>query len=200
MVVAAFVLVIVIGLITFKRPDVKYAISPAESLAMLNDPSAMITPDQATEMLKQGDGKTIFIDVRNSIAFERGHLKNAVNIPVRELFAKESRAVLRDLEKSGQVGVLYGESQQQAAGPWLMLRQTGYKNVKLFTGSYLQLDPAGNDSLAKLLPQWSETPSIDTVALKMVSASTGKTIAQPKKAEKKTVTPVKKGASSGGGC
>lgn len=203
MVVAGFVLVIIIGLITFKRPEVKYVLSPAESLSLLNDPSSVITPQQAAALLKDSAGKTVFIDIRNSIAFEKGHLKSAINIPVRELFTKQSRSVIRDIEKAGQEAVLYGETQQQATGPWLMLRQTGYKNIKLFTGNYSQLDPAmAADSLTRLLPQFSETPLIDTAALKLVSspAVAGKDIAKPAITVKKTVAPVKKGASSGGGC
>ena len=200
--VIIIVLVIVTGLITFRRPDIKYKLSPAESLALLNDPALVITPDQAVGLLKDSAGKTVFIDVRNSIAFDRGHIKNAVNIPVRKLFAKKSKATFRDIEKAGQTAILYGETQQQANGPWLMLRQTGFKNVLLFTGSYSQLDIANADSLTRLLPQLSETPLIDTAALKAIStpAEAGKEATQPVKTVKKTVAPVKKAAASGGGC
>ena len=201
MVVAAFVLVIIIGLVTFKRPEVKYVLSPAESLALLNNPEAVITPEQAATLLKDNSGKTLFLDVRNSIEFEKGHLKNAINIPVHDLFANENRSVLRDLEKSGQEAVIYGETEQEACGPWLMLRQTGYKNVKLFTGTYSQLDPSNTDSLTRLLPQLSETARIDTAALKFASTSgVTKSVSKLAEAEKKSVKPVKKQASSGGGC
>jgi rhodanese-related sulfurtransferase len=202
MVVAAFVLVLIIGLVTFKRPEVKYVLSPSQSLALLNDTSAIITPDQVAELLKDSSGKTVFIDVRNSIDFGRGHLKNAVNVPVRELFSKESRRIFHDINKSDQIAVLYGETQQQANGPWIMLRQTGYNNVKLFTGNYSQLDPASSDSITKLLPQLSETPLIDTIALKSVSVSVAKGPEKDNtvKTAKKVIAPVKKAASSGGGC
>jgi rhodanese-related sulfurtransferase len=200
--VIIIVLVIITGLITFRRPEVKYTLSPAESLALLNDQALFITPGQAGVLLMDTAGKTVFIDVRNSITFERGHVKNAINIPVRELFAKKSKTTFRDIEKAGQTAVLYGETQQQANGPWLMLRQTGFKNVLLFTGSYAQLDISNSDSLTRLLPQLSETPLIDTAALKAISAPAvvGKDASQPAKTEKKKVAPVKKAASSGGGC
>lgn len=199
--VIIIVLVIITGLISFRRPDVKYTLSPAESLTLLNDPALVITPEQAVALLKDSSGKTVIIDVRNSIAFERSHVKNAVNIPVRELFSKKSKTTFHDIEKAGQTAVLYGETQQQANGPWLMLRQTGFKNVLLFTGSYVQLDIANSDSLTRLLPQLSETPLIDTVALKAISApAAGQEASLPAKVEKKKVAPVKKAASSGGGC
>lgn len=200
--VIGIVLVIIIGLVTLRRPDIKYSLTPAESLALLNDTALVISPEQTTALVKDSSGKTIFIDVRNSIAFDRGHIKNAVNIPVRELFTKKNMSAFRDIEKAGQTAILYGETQQQANGPWFMLRQTGFKNVLLFTGSYAQLDIANSDSLTRLLPQLSETPLIDTAALKAISApaAVGKDVAQPAKAAKKKVAPVKKEASSGGGC
>jgi rhodanese-related sulfurtransferase len=200
--VIGIVLVIIIGLVTLRRPDIKYSLTPAESLSLLNEPGLIVTPDQAASILKDSAGKTIFIDVRNSIAFERGHVKNAVNIPVRELFSKSSKTTLRDIEKAGQTAVLYGETQQQANGPWLMLRQTGFKNVLLFTGNFAQLDITNSDSMTRLLPQLSETPLIDTAALKAISAPAigGKETSQTINAEKKKVTPVKKTGSSGGGC
>jgi len=200
--VIIIVLVIVTGLITFQRPDVKYKLTPTECLALLNDPALVVTPEQAISLLKDSSGKNVFIDVRNSIAFDRGHIKNAINIPVRELFAKKSKTTFKDIEKAGQTVVLYGESQQEANGPWLMLRQTGFKNVLLFTGNYAQLDITNSDSLTRLLPQISEIPLIDTAALKAISspAAVGEKAAQPAKTQKKSVVPVKKEASSGGGC
>lgn len=197
--VVAFVLVIIVGLITLRRPDVKYTLSPAESLGLLNDAALVVTPDQALTLMNDSGGKTVFIDVRNSVAFERSHVKNAINIPVRELFAPKSKSAFREIEKAGQIAVLYGETQQQANGPWLMLRQTGYKNVLMFTGRYAQLERNLADSLLKLLPQFSETPQIDTAALKSISASAGIS-PDVVKTEKKAVAPVKKTGSSGGGC
>jgi rhodanese-related sulfurtransferase len=203
MVVAAFVLVIIIGLVTFKKPEVKYVLSPSESLALLSDTASDITPERAAVLLGDSSGKVVFVDVRNSVAFGKGHLKNAVNIPVRELFSKKSRTIFRDIAKTGQTVVMYGETEQQALGPWIMLRQTGYNNVKLVTGNYSQLNRANADSLINLLPQYSETPLIDTTALKSISSpvtSDTKVTQNIIKTEKKSVTPVKKSASSGGGC
>lgn len=202
MIVVAIALLIIVGLVTFRRPDIKFTLTPSESLALLNDPAVVITPEQAVSLLKDSAGKTVFIDVRNSIAFDRSHVKNAVNIPVRELFSQKSKSVFHEIEKSGQTALLYGETQQQANGPWLMLRQTGFKNVLLFTGSFAQINFENADSLTRLLPQLSETALIDTAALKAISAPAagGKNLSAQANKEKKTVTPVKKTGSSGGGC
>lgn len=198
--VVAFAIVIIIGMITFRRPEVTYKLTPAESLALLNNPALLVTPAQSAGLVKDSAGKYVFIDVRNSIAFGQGHIKNAINIPVRELLNKKSRQIFHEIESENQTAVLYGETQQQASGPWLMLHQTGFKSVKLFTGNYAQLNMADADSLTKLLPQLSETPLIDTAALKAVSAPAAKKKTDIKPVAKKAVTPVKKETSSGGGC
>lgn len=200
--VIIIVLVIITGLITFRRPDVKYTLSPAESLNLLNDSALLISPEEALSLLTDSSGKTVFVDVRNSIAFERGHVKGAVNIPVRELFSMENKSFFREAVHSGQTLVMYGETQQQASGPWLMLQQTGIKNAKLYTGNYTQLDPAEADSLSMQLTKCEEIPIIDTAALKSISAPvvTEKNTANQDKLLKKRVNPVKREASSGGGC
>lgn len=198
--VIAFVLVIIIGLITLRRPEIKYELSPTESLALFNDPAFICTPGQVAAMLADSSGKVVFVDVRNSIEFNRGHVKNAINIPVRELFTRKNRSIFKDLEKASQKAVLYGESQLQANGPWLMLHQTGFKNVLLFAGSYTQLELNPSDSLLRLLPLLSETPLIDTAALKALTAPSAKAATAPEKPVKKIVAPVRKEVTSGGGC
>lgn len=198
--VVAFAIVIIIGMITFRRPEVTYKLSPAESLALLNNPALLVTPAQTTSLMSDSAGKYVFIDVRNSIAYGQGHIKNAINIPVRELLSKKNRQIIHEIESANQTAILYGESQQQACGPWLMLHQTGFSSVKLFTGNFAQLNMADADSVTKLLPQLSETPLIDTAALKAVTAPAMNEKTDIKPTAKKTVAPVKKAASSGGGC
>ena len=198
--VVAFAIVIIIGMITFRRPEVTYKLSPAESLALLNNPALLVTPAQTTSLLNDSAGKYVFIDVRNSIAYGQGHVKNAINIPVGELLSKKNRQIFHEIESADQIAVLYGETQQQASGPWLMLQQTGFGSVKLFTGNIAQLNLAEADSLTRLLPQLSETPLIDTAALKAVTAPALKENTDNKPVAKKSVAPVKKEASSGGGC
>lgn len=198
--VVAFAIVIIIGLITFRRPEITYKLTPAESLALLNNPALLVTPAQAEGLMKDSAGKYVFIDVRTSIAFAQGHVKDAINIPVRELLNKKSRRTLRDIEAADQTAILYGETQQQAGGPWLMLQQTGHKTVKLFTGNYIQTGISGSDSIARKLPQFSETPLIDTAALKAVSSPVTIEKTKTKPVAKKAVAPVQKEVSSGGGC
>lgn len=199
-VVLAFVLVLIIGLITLRRPDVKYHVSPEETIALLNDSSLKITPAYMAKIVKDSAGKYVFVDVRNSIAFGKNHVKNAVNIPVRELFSSKNNALLKDISKAGQPIILYGETEQEANGVWLMLQQTGYRNVKLYTAGFEGL--LLSDAALLNMPQHSEEVLVDTAALTALKtpAASGKKPGTNDKAPKKKVSTVKKEASSGGGC
>jgi len=194
--VLAIVMVIIAGLITLRRPDVNYSLTPAATLALMNDTACTITPARAKIEISKYPGM-VLIDVRNSSDFKKKHLGNSINVPVRKLFTRQNKTLYREINKAGVPVIIYGETQQQASGPWLMLRQTGLLNAMLYTGSFTQL--SGNDSLTWLFPQFSETPQIDTLALKNVTAP-GNTGKAAKETDKKPVIPVKKQGSSGGGC
>jgi len=198
-VVVSIVAVILIGLFTIRKPDVSYKISASEALQLLNDSSAYISPSQVVEIMQNKGDSHIIIDVRNRIDFERTHLENTINMPVRELFSQPNLKKLKEIQKSNQSIILIGENQQQAIGPWIMLRQTGFENVKVFTGVYKQLHRPITDSVILRLPQYSELPMIDTAALKKLSSPVTPKALTPQ-VVKKSVAPIKKEASSGGGC
>jgi len=203
MVVIALVLVVIAGLLALRKPDIQYKLKPAENLALLNDSTAVITLEEAVAMMKNGAMNIVFIDVRHPSAFQRGHVLNAVNVPVRDLFAPENQSLFRKIEKAGQTALIYGEIQRQANGPWQMLRQTGFNQVKLFAGTYAQLNQATSDSPILVLPKLIETPLIDTNALRSITVPaelSSPTPPPPPKTAKKRVVPVKREDNSGEGC
>lgn len=201
-VVVAIVLVFVTGILTLRKPDLKYVLTPAQSLEMLGDSSDSMTPGKALAILAANDGKTVLIDVRNSIAFGRGHVKDARNIPVRELFTKQNLSFLKDAEKGQQTILIYGETPKQANGPWIMLRQLGFKNVLFVNGTFNQISITENDSISGKTCLQNEVPLIDTAALKKLSASSSlsQTNVENPGPDKKTVKPAKVEPASGGGC
>lgn len=198
-VVVAIVAVILIGLVTIQKPAISYKLTYAQTLEALRDTSAYITPLAVAELLKTKDAGSVLIDVRNSLDYNKTHYENTLNIPVREIFKADNLKKIKDIIKGGQNIVLIGESQQQAIGPWMMLKQIGIDKVKVFTGVYSQLALPASDSLVAAMPQNTETPILDISALKKtIVSSDGK--AEMKPVVKKTVTPKKAGKPSGGGC
>ncbi len=190
------VLIIFILLISGK-PSVTYKLNPQEALIALSDTSVFVSP---ADVFNKKDKTAILVDVRNSDEFTRGHIENAVNVPVLELFSSRSLRFFKDLAKSGQQAILYGNNQLQANSPWLLLKQTGIENVKVMQGGYdfYKMLPV-NDSLLKTgnLCWKNEIPVIDTAEFNKKAAEPTEPVAVKKPVK---VIPVKKETSSGGGC
>ncbi len=201
--VIALVAIILVGVVSTRKPAVTYKLSTAEMLKAINDSNSYITPKVLNEMIVSKNTEIVLVDVRSALNYKLTHIESSINIPVRDLLAKESLKQLKEITEGKQTIVLIGESQQQAIGPWMMLKQTGIDNIKVFTGVYAQLGANASDSIIARLPQYAETVLIDTSALRNSSAPvmSEKAIVKPDaKPAKKAVTPVKVEESSGGGC
>ncbi|MCX0355827.1 rhodanese-like domain-containing protein [Clostridium perfringens] len=83
-----------------------------------------ISIDESKKLIN--DGKvTLILDVRNEDEFAEGHLKNAIQIPVKEL--KEN---LSDIEKfKDELVLVYCRSGKRSAEAVDILKENGFKNL-----------------------------------------------------------------------
>jgi rhodanese-related sulfurtransferase len=181
----AVLIVVLAFLLRPKTPE--YQINANSTLKLMNDQSCMITV--------QGVAGKQLIDIRTADLFAQGHPLNAINIPVRQLLEDESIELLNQILRNGKVAVLYGSDELQATAPWLLLQQMGYKNLLLLKGGI-----TASGELKDTESPATEASVVDLSAIqtKPAGSSTPATKAETKKAE--VVIPVKKAASSGGGC
>lgn len=84
-----------------------------------------------TEVRKLVESGAFIVDVREKNEFERGHLKNAVNIPLSEL-----RGRVNEIPKDRPV-YLHCRSSQRSYFAVTALQNMGYDNVFNISGSYL---------------------------------------------------------------
>lgn len=135
-VLVAFVLLLLIGFLTMKKPLVNYQLDMRQSLEVLHDSSAYFHPDQLAAMLQNTEKKLVLIDLRNNFEFSRGAIPGAENISTVDLTRKESIERLQDLHEQNVTVVFYGEDQLQANGPWMLFRQLGFDHIKILLGGY----------------------------------------------------------------
>ncbi|MCB9276529.1 MAG: rhodanese-like domain-containing protein [Lewinellaceae bacterium] len=128
-----FVVVVGIGFITMKTNTLKYKLSAKETLAQMAEGPAGLAKAQALQLLDNPGADVRFIDIRSTDKYQKGHVKDAINIPERNLTDPENLAVLKD---SAYTVVLYGDNKVQAYGPWLLFRQMGMNHVQFIPGSY----------------------------------------------------------------
>ena len=87
-----------------------------------------VTTLQATQMINQG--KTVLLDVRNSAEFAAGHMRDARNIPVKEL---QNRLAELDKMKAKTVLVICASGLQSARAT-AILRKAGFASVTSLAG------------------------------------------------------------------
>lgn len=188
-----FILAVLIGLLTYKRPKNIYAINTKDTLEKITSENYFITLNE----LNNPD--YVLIDVRNQYEFEKGHLENAINIYAPEILSSDNAKVFNELKKSNKTAILYGNNPQEANAPFLILYQLGYNNIKLLAIeiSYLQ---------NKLITKNSDTEKskanvtafINESVKKVNTAETVKVVVEP---PKKVITvQKKKKAAAEGGC
>lgn len=131
-----FVAVIVIGFLTMRKPLLTYHKDIKQSIQMLKGKNAFFYPYQLVDVISNKNKDVVLIDIRNKFAYSRGHIPGAMSISAYGLTSKENIDRLKDFEKNGVMVVLYGNTQLQANGPWMLFRETGFDNVKILLGGY----------------------------------------------------------------
>lgn len=131
-----FVLIIVVGLLTIRTPRLKYALSPENTIVMIESDSIYFFPENLESVINDKSSNILLFDIRNNFVFGRGHIPGAENISAVELLSEENIKRLEKLKIDGNTVVLYANNQLEANGPWMVLRQLGFDNVKILLGGY----------------------------------------------------------------
>ena len=131
--VTIFTAIIVLGLLTIGRPKFKYKLSNEEMLAQILALDYKVTPEAAKDLVASDNSKVKFIDLRNKYDFNISHLDDALNIPAHNLLEKQNLDLFED---PSITYVLYGKEHLDANGPWMVLKQLGYRNFKVLEGGY----------------------------------------------------------------
>jgi rhodanese-related sulfurtransferase len=128
------ILVVLIALLSYKKPKHLYANNSKNTLHYITSNNSFISLDSL-------NNPTIaLIDVRNQYEFEKGHLKDAINIYTPELLNDTNTETLKKLKTDNKTIVLYGSNTNDVTVPFLILNQLGYENLKMATikNSYFQ--------------------------------------------------------------
>jgi len=135
-VMAIFVVVIIVGLLTLTSPRLKYEISPSEAISLVSVVNQGVDASKIDNMLSASNNQTILIDIRNNYDYARGHIASANNISAVELLSNDNIKWLNELKNNKTLVVIYGDSPIQANGPWMVLQQLGFNNITFLKGGY----------------------------------------------------------------
>lgn len=122
-----FILVILIGLLTYKRPKYMYNITPEIAVENSIATNFLISLNEL-----QNTDSTI-IDIRSEYEYQKGHLENAINIQAPEILNEKNIAIFNQLKNENKTVILYGTNPNEALAPYMVLYQLGYTNLKIAT-------------------------------------------------------------------
>lgn len=192
-----FLLVIIISLLTFKKPEFIFVNSSEKTLEFVANHKYLLSLTDFQELDKDS---YLIIDVRSSFDYSKGHMEDAINIPKSQLLEPIATKIFKDAVSTNKTMILYGENPETANSSCILLYQLGYEQLKLLSiNSYYESKEFHITGLEV------EKPLFDYVqTMKKASIQPIKKIAPAKKAppvKKKVVTkPKKKKKMPEGGC
>jgi len=196
------VTLIIIGFITISRPDFEYAYSMEESLSQVLSLEDEMSPDEAMEIVYDETAGYQFVDIRNPFEYVKGNIEGSKNIPFQNFLKDEHLNFFDQMLKDSITVVVYGWDQTEANGPWMMLRQLGYNNVKILMGGYGFYSGETFDMFSESeIPQYFvEEPKCNFVEVMESFYSGGMVEATTKEFEMILPTRKKKSSVVEGGC
>ncbi len=131
-----FAIIIIIGLLTIKRPHLVYRLSPEEALTETMSLMDEYFPEDIPMLVEYADPAFQLIDIRNPYEYLKGHIETAINIPVYSILDNENLKFFKRMAADTVTIILYGKDQLEANSPWMLLNQLGYNNIKVLLGGY----------------------------------------------------------------
>ncbi len=124
-----FLLVVVISLLTFKKPEYVFS-NKAQKVLEYTAKNAQVISLIDYENLDPSS--FVLLDIRNSYDFAKGHMEIAINSPLNQLLDKKKLGELNEIAGSKQV-VIYGKNPEQANAALFFLYQMGCENLKVLS-------------------------------------------------------------------
>jgi len=190
-----FLLVIVIALLTFKRPQFNFVTTAEKTLETLVDHNQLLS---FATFKTLDTAAYILVDVRNNFDYSKGHAKGAINIASSQFLAEPFIDFISQTLTENKIVILYGESPDDANNIWMLLYQLGHQNINV-----LSVAPSYHNDLFSLNQVEVEKASLD-YAMDMEKAKKQviiKAKTKPAPRKKKVIPkPKKKKRAPEGGC
>ena len=187
-----FILVVLIAVLSYKRPRHIYSINAQHTLEKI------VSTDYFVSLNEINNSEHVLIDIRNQFDFEKGHLENAINIYAPEILNEQNSEVFNELKEDNKTLILYGNSPNDVLGPYMLLYQLGYNDLKILT---IEINYSQNKLITKDIVIEKSVADVNA----FINESVKKAAVKPKpiiKPKPKKVIPVKKKKKKApeGGC
>jgi len=188
-----FLLVVVIAVLTFKKPEYVFEKSAEETLEKIVEKDYVISHNDLEQMVVTDYE---IIDIRSNYEYAKGHLEGAINISAINVLEKESSSFLKEIDDAGKTAILYGEHPDEANSAWMLLYQLGYENAKV-----LCIETSFVNNQFQVKDVNLEKPTVNYAKVLKSLMDKEPAVVKEKKKPKKVITaPKKKKRVPEGGC
>lgn len=193
-----FLLVIVIAVLTYKRPKFNFVTSAGKTLEAIVDQNHVMSMADF-KALKPTD--YLLVDIRNNFEFSKGHINGAVNIAISQFLENESMALISNSLANGKRVILYGENPDTANNAWMLLYQLGYSNMNVLSvNTDYDRDNFSVKSVQVEKPVLNYASTMEKAKVRPVKKVKVMVNPAPQPKKKVITAPKKKKAAPEGGC
>lgn len=166
-VVLIFVGVLAIGWLSTLKSGLGWEKSSQETLDYLFEADYQVLPEDVAYYTEFDEPGYVYVDLRNPYEFVKGNVPTSVNIPQTDLLTEPALEYFQQAAEDSLNVVLYHSTEAEATGPWLLLKQLGYDNLKVMKGGWSyyaneSLDPYDMPEIPKYMV---EEPAYDFAAI-----------------------------------
>ncbi|MFK5879329.1 MAG: rhodanese-like domain-containing protein [Flavobacteriaceae bacterium] len=187
-----FLLVIVIAVLAFEKPEYVFEKNTAETLEKIVAKDYILSKSDLENI---AESEYVIVDIRSNYEYAKGHMDGALNISTHEVFKEETTSLFNEIRDSGKTVILYGDKADNANSAWMLLYQLGYENIKVLCVATSFVD---NQFQVKSIDL--EKPMVNYA--KVIQSLMGEkaTVVEVKKPKKVITAPKKKKRVPEGGC
>lgn len=177
------ILVLVIALVSYKRPKHVFTKTTQEALEYVSSETMFLNYEQLTE-------NDLIIDIRNKFDFDGGHLPNAQNLFAPELFNTKNEAVFETLFNTDKRIALIGNNTNECISLFTTLYRMGCENIVIVNATQ---NIVNNELIVKEENLEKEQQNIDDfIKASIKKASLSKIKPKPTPPKPKKIIPKKK--------
>ena len=122
-----FLLVLVIALLTYKKPKYIFLKSSEQTLQETVQKKYLLGQQE----FNKDSSNFVLVDTRDLYEFNKSHLPNAVNIPLKDVLEETTIDYLETINDQGKSPVLYATNPSEVVSVWMTLYQLGFEDTKV---------------------------------------------------------------------
>jgi len=120
-----FLLIVIIALLVYKKPRFLFKETTVNNIEQIHKKDFIISYNDVYHP------NYVLVDTRAESDFKNAHFENAIHIAATNILDDKNIAIFDKLKSEHKTVILYGNNPNEVAGPFMILQQLGFNNIKI---------------------------------------------------------------------